>query len=158
MSEIPTPAGDEEASESPDAGSDSTAEALAEALRAEHAAVYGFEFIGGAAGDEGRRERASAAAHQHKALRDMLREAAVERDLEAPPAFASYPIPEGREGAGMDTFAAGLEGATMEAYLWLSSSPDTGLRVTATRALQEATVRSLRWGADLDALPGFGAP
>lgn len=158
MSESSTPTGDQEARESPDEGSDPTAEALAEALSAEHAAVYGFEFIGGAAGDEDRRERASAAAYQHKALRDMLREAAVERDLQAPPAFASYPIPEGREGGDMDTFAAGLEGATMEAYLWLSSSPDTDLRVTAARALQEATVRSLRWGAELDVLPGFEGP
>ncbi|MBR8743812.1 ferritin-like domain-containing protein [Nocardiopsis sp. MG754419] len=136
---------------------DPTAEALAEALSAEHAAVYGFEFVGGA-GDEGRRERASSAALEHKALRDALREAALERDLEAPPAAASYPIPEGRSGEDMDAFAAGLEGATVEAYLWLTASPDTDLRITAARALQEATLRSLRWGAPLDVLPGFERP
>lgn len=158
VSESPTPAEGEEAPERSDRGLDPTSEALAEALRAEHAAVHGFEFIGGAAGDEDRRERASAAIYQHKALRDVLREAAVERGLEAPPALASYPIPQGREGADMDAFAAGLEGAAMEAYLWLASSPDTDLRVTAVRALQEATVRSLRWGAELDVLPGFGSP
>lgn len=148
MSETPTPS----------EGTDPTAQALAEALRAEHAAVYGFEFVGGAAGDEGRRERASTAAVEHKALRDALRDAAVERDLEAPPALPAYPIPEGRDGDGMDTFAAGLEGATMEAYLWLTSSGDTDLRITAARALQEATLRSLDWGAEPDAFPGFERP
>ena len=145
MSESPTPNED----------TDPTAEALAEALRAENAAVYGFEFVGGAAGDEGRRERASTAAVEHKALRDALRDAAAERDLEAPPALSSYPIPDGRDGSDMDTFAAELEGATMEAYLWLTSSGDTDLRVTAARALQEATLRSLGWGAEPDAFPGF---
>lgn len=145
MSETPTPRED----------TDPTAQALAEALRAEHAAVYGFEFVGGAAGDEGRRERASTAALEHKALRDALRDAAAERDLEAPPALPSYPIPEGRDGGGMDTFAAELEGATMEAYLWLTSSGDTDLRITAARALQEATLRSLSWGAELYAFSGF---
>lgn len=148
MSETPTP--NEE--------TDPTAEALAEALGAEHAAVYGFEFVGGAAGDEGRRERGSTAAVEHKALRDALRDAAVERDLEAPPALASYPIPEGRGGEDVDTFAAELEGATMEAYLWLTSSTDTDLRITAARALQEATLRSLGWGAEADPFPGFERP
>ena len=154
MSQSPDPARDEPR-EDPEEGEDSTAAALGEALSAEHAAVHGFEFIGGAAGDEGRRERASAAAYQHKALRDTLREAAVERGLDAPTALASYPLPRERGGADMDAFATGLEEATVRAYLWLVSSTDTDLRVTAARALQEATSRSLRWGAELDVLPGF---
>lgn len=145
MSESPAPA----------EGGDPTAAALAEALSAEHAAVYGFEFVGGAAGDETRRERASEAAYEHKALRDALHAAAVERGIDPPPASASYPLPEGRGGDDMDAFAVGLEETTMSACLWLSSSADTDLRITAARVLQEATVRSLVWGADLDALPGF---
>ncbi|AFR06949.1 ferritin-like domain-containing protein [Nocardiopsis alba] len=153
MSDSPNP--EETGSPEPREGSDPSAEALAEAVSAEHAAVYGCEFVGGAAGDEGRRERASAFARQHKALRDTLRDAARERDWEAPPAKASYPLPEGRGDEEMDAFAAELERRTMEAHLWLSSSPDTDLRITAARALQEATARSLDWGAELDALPGF---
>ncbi|WP_017581786.1 ferritin-like domain-containing protein [Nocardiopsis valliformis] len=145
MTESPTPAEAE----------DPTAAALAEALSAEHAAVYGFEFVGGAAGDQPRRERASAAAYEHKALRDALHAAAVERGIDPPPALASYPLPEGRGGDDMDAFAAGLEETTMSACLWLSASADTDLRITAARILQEATVRALVWGSELDSLPGF---
>lgn len=158
MSDSPTPAEgsqDPEGSASPAEGDDPTAAALAEALSAEHAAVYGFEFLGGAAGDQTRRESASAAAYEHKALRDALHTAAVERGVDPPPALASYPLPEGRDGSDMDSFAVGLEETTMSAYLWLSSSADTDLRITAARGLQEATVRSLAWGAELDPLPGF---
>ena len=68
-------------------------DALAEALSAEHSAVYGYEFIGGAADDEGRRDRASSLVQEHKALRDELHTALVERGAEPPPALSSYPLP-----------------------------------------------------------------
>ncbi|MEE2038203.1 ferritin-like domain-containing protein [Nocardiopsis sp. CT-R113] len=136
-------------------GSDPGPEALAEALSAEHAAVYGYEFVGGAAGDEDRRERALDAAQRHKALRDTLRAAAVERGIDAPSALASYPLPEERGGGALDAFAIGVEETAARAYLWLAASADTGLRVTGARALQETTLRGLEWGGELDALPGF---
>lgn len=131
------------------------AEALAEALRAEHSAVYGYEFIGGAAEEEGRRERASDLADEHKALRDDLHAAAVERGFEPPPARASYPLPDDRDSESIDAFAVELEETTANAYLWLTASDDTELRLTAARNLQDTTVRALEWGGELDALPGF---
>ncbi|PWV50210.1 ferritin-like domain-containing protein [Nocardiopsis sp. L17-MgMaSL7] len=158
MSEIPTPAGGSQGpgtDPSPSEGGDPTGAALAEALSAEHAAVYGYEFVGGAAGDRTRRERASASSYEHKALRDALHAASVERGVDPPAALASYPLPQGRDGGDMDDFAVELEETTMSAYLWLSASADTELRVTAARGLQESTVRSLEWGAELDSLPGF---
>lgn len=142
-------------SESPDGAPDAGPEALAEALRAEHAAVYGYEFVGGAAEDQGRRERAGSAAYEHKALRDALHAAAVERGLDPPPALASYPLAEARDDAAVDAYAAGLERTTANAYLWLTATADTDLRTRAARALQESTVRALEWGAELDVLPGF---
>lgn len=138
-----------------DPGRDAGPDALAEALSAEHAAVYGYEFVGGAAGDQDRRDRALVAAQQHKALRDALRAEAVERGVEAPSALASYPLPEERDGGSVDAFAAGLEETAARAYLWLTASSDTGLRLRAARALQETAVRALGWGGELDALPGF---
>ncbi|MGW5878924.1 ferritin-like domain-containing protein [Nocardiopsis terrae] len=156
MSDSPTPAEGSSESTGPDGVGDPASAALAEALSAEHAAVHGFEFVGGAAGDKTRRERASAATYKHRALRDELHTAAMERGVDPPAARTSYPLPEGRGGADMDSFAAGLEQTTMDAYLWLSAAEDTDLRMTAARVLQEATVRSLEWGAELDALPGFG--
>lgn len=129
--------------------------ALAEALSAEHAAVYGYEFIGGAAEDEDRRERASTLALTHKALRDELRAALVERGVEPPPALSSYPLPSDLGDESIDAFAAGLEVTSTRAYLWLAASREIELRLTGARRLQEAVVRALEWGGEPDALPGF---
>ncbi|MBE3002080.1 DUF4439 domain-containing protein, partial [Nocardiopsis sp. HNM0947] len=38
---------------------------------------------------------------------------------------------------------------------WLTAADDTDLRVTGARLLQQATVRALEWGGELDALPGY---
>lgn len=146
MSESPESTGD---------GLDAGPQALAEALRAEHAAVYGYEFLGGAAEDEDRRERAKDTAYRHKALRDALHAAAVDRGIDPPPALASYPLAEGRDDEAVDAFAVRLEEATARAYLWLTASADTDLRVRGARALQETTLRTLEWGGELDVLPGF---
>jgi hypothetical protein len=121
-----------ESSASPEQDPDVGPEALAEALRAEHAAVYGYEYVGGAAEDEDRRERAKDNAYQHKALRDAL-----------------------HGGEAVDSYAVNLEETTVRAYMWLTASRDTDLRVTGARAMQEATVRALEWGGTLDVLPGF---
>ncbi|WP_026122642.1 ferritin-like domain-containing protein [Nocardiopsis halotolerans] len=129
--------------------------ALAEALRTEHAAVHGYEFIGGVAEDQGRRDRAGSTAHEHKTLRDALQNAALERDVQPPPAQASYPITEDYGDDAIDAYAVSLEHAAARAYLWLTAARDTDLRVMGARALQETTVRSLEWGGALDALPGF---
>ncbi|QUX30311.1 ferritin-like domain-containing protein [Nocardiopsis akebiae] len=146
MSESPASAGEE---------TDAGLRALAEALRAEHAAVYGYEFIGGAAEDGDRRDRAGSTAHEHKAVRDALHAAAVERGVDPPPALASYPVADEYGDEAVDAYAAGLEQTAARAHLWLTASRDTDLRVTGARALQETTVRLLEWGGALDALPGF---
>ncbi|MEV2277500.1 DUF4439 domain-containing protein [Nocardiopsis sp. NPDC049922] len=130
-------------------------EALAEALAAEHAAVHGYEYLRGVAEGAPRRDAAGGYAHRHKALRDALHAAAVDRGVGPEPARASYPLPEERDQAGLDAFAAGLEETAARAYLWLAASDDAELRSTAARALQETTVRALAWGGELDALPGF---
>ncbi|OLT28109.1 hypothetical protein BJF83_01025 [Nocardiopsis sp. CNR-923] len=130
-------------------------EALAEALAAEHAAVHGYEFLRGVAESAPRRDSAGEHARRHKALRDTLHAAAVDRGVEPEPARPSYPLPEERDQASLDAYATGLEETAARAYLWLAASDDAELRSTAARALQETTVRALRWGGALDALPGF---
>lgn len=155
MSQVPSRS-DATNTESP-GGSPEPAAALAEALSAEHAAVYGYEFIGGAAEDEERRERASTLAQEHKALRDELHTALVERGADPPPALSSYPLPSDLDGESIDAFAADLEGTSTRAYLWLTAAEETELRLTGARRLQEAAVRVLEWGGGPDALPGFEA-
>ncbi|MBB6118632.1 ferritin-like domain-containing protein [Nocardiopsis algeriensis] len=139
----------------PEDEADAGPQALAEALRAEHAAVYGYEFVGGAADGEGDRERARTTALDHKALRDELHALAVARGFDPPPAKNSYPLPRERDSGSLRAFAVGLEEAAARAYLWLAAAQDTELRVTGARNLQGATLRTLEWGGELDPLPGF---
>lgn len=129
--------------------------ALAEALAAEHAAVYGYEFAGGAGGDSDFRSRAQEEALVHKALRDELHALAVAAGVEPTPALASYPLPTERDGASLDAFLLGLEEAAARAYAWLSAARDTDLRTAGARNLQDAAVRVLERGGDPGALPGF---
>ncbi|WP_028648352.1 DUF4439 domain-containing protein [Nocardiopsis sp. CNT312] len=151
MSETPAPVEGARTAE----GTGVAEEALAEALGAEHAAVYGYEFVRGAAGDEQRRDRALTHMDHHRETRDALHAAAVERGFGPTPARPAYPLPEERGDAVLDGYAVGLERAAARACLWLSASGDAGLRALAARALQEAAVRALVWGGELDALPGF---
>ncbi|WP_017599457.1 ferritin-like domain-containing protein [Nocardiopsis lucentensis] len=129
--------------------------ALAEALGAEHAAVYGYEYLRGVAGDQGRRDAAGEYSRLHKALRDTLHDAAVELGVGPETARSSYPLPSDQDAASLDAYAVGMEETTARAYVWLTAADDPALRSTAARALQAATVRALVWGGGLDTLPGF---
>lgn len=129
--------------------------ALTEALRAEYAAVYAYEFVGGSAGDEDRRSRGLALASEHKATRAELREAMLDREGSPPAVEPTYPLPSSRDGEALDDFAVGVENTCARAALWLTAADDTDLRTTGARLLQEATVRALEWGGELDVLPGF---
>lgn len=148
MSEAPS------GSEEPEAAGDGMS-ALAEALRAENAAVYAYEFVAGAAGDEGRSEHGLALASEHKVARTELRQAILDREGSPPAVEPTYPLPSGRDGDTLDDFAVGVENTCAHAALWLTAADDTDLRVTGARLLQQATVRALEWGGELDALPGY---
>ena len=130
-------------------------QALAEALAAEHAAVYGYEFAGGAGDDLDFRSRAGEAALVHKALRDELHALSVAAGVDPTPAQAAYPLPKERDNASLDAFLLGLEEGAARAYAWLSAARDTDLRTTGARLLQEAAVRVVECGGDPGALPGF---
>lgn len=136
-------------------GADDGVAALAEALRAEHAAVYAYEFVGGSADDEDRRSRGLALASEHKATRAELREAILDREGSPPAVEPTYPLPSGRDGQTLDDFAVGVESTCAQAALWLTAADDTDLRTTGARLLQETTLRALELGGELDALPGF---
>ncbi|MFL1382408.1 DUF4439 domain-containing protein, partial [Nocardiopsis protaetiae] len=116
-------------------------EALALALAAEHAAVYGYEFAGGAGDDLDYRTRAKEAALVHKAQRDELHALSVAAGVEPTPALATYPLPGERDNASLDAFLLGLEEAAARAYAWLSAARGTDLRTAGARGLQEAAVR-----------------
>jgi hypothetical protein len=129
---------------------------LQEALRAEHAAVYGYGYVG-ARSSGGRRDRCYAYLDDHRTQRDTLRTELVARDTTPDSGRAAYALPEDDGDAALDAYAAGLERVTAQAYLQVAASTDPVLRDLAARALQSATVRGLVWGAEPEPFPGFAA-
>ncbi|MGI5118541.1 ferritin-like domain-containing protein [Marinactinospora thermotolerans] len=145
-------------SASPTPEEDAAITALQAALRAEYAAIHGYGFIGARSRET--RARAHVDLDAHRGLRDRLRAELVERDAEPVAAESAYALPEQDDTGALTAFAVRLEETTAQAYLELSAVPDQRLRDLAARSLQSATVRSLVWGAQLAAFPGFpgGAP
>lgn len=133
---------------------DTDVDALGAAVRAEHAAVHGYEFIG-ASSTGGRRDRARVCVDRHRDLRDALRAEMAVLGAAPPVAALSHPLPEDRRERDLDGFAAELEEATARAYLRLAASRSPGLRVLAAHALQETAVQALLWGGELPPFPGF---
>lgn len=130
------------------------AEALQNALRAEHAAVYGYGFIGAhCAGKD--RERSYECLDAHRTKRDTLRGELVRLSVDPAASKSVYALPDATDQDTLDTFATELEERTTHGYLRLAAADDVALRDLAARSLQEATIRGLTWGAELVDLPGF---
>ncbi|MFC3999428.1 ferritin-like domain-containing protein [Nocardiopsis sediminis] len=131
----------------------SDTDALQEALRAEHAAVYGYGYIGAHSTGAGR-ERSYTSLDAHRAQRDTLRDELVERNATPVAGASAYELPD-RDDAELTAFAAQLEEQAEQTYLQLAASADPWLRDLAARSLQEAVVRRLTWGGSVTAFPGF---
>ncbi|GAA3765060.1 rubrerythrin [Spinactinospora alkalitolerans] len=129
-------------------------EALQNALRAEHAAVYGYGFVGANSGDAARK-RAYEHLDAHRGQRDTLRAELLERDADPAAGERAYELPAEDGPDALAQFAAGLERTAAQAYLELAAAGDPELRDLAGRSLKSTTVRSLAWGADLMPFPGF---
>ncbi|MEV5571542.1 ferritin-like domain-containing protein [Spirillospora sp. NPDC052269] len=121
--------------------------ALQEALKAEHAAVYGYGVLGarlrGATQDTAR-----TIWDDHRAQRDDLITRLAARGVRAVAASPVYKLPvrpvSGRTAAQL---AAALERALVTAYTGLAGTPDPALRTIAAREMQQAMARSVRWQA-----------
>ncbi|MFI0241316.1 ferritin-like domain-containing protein [Streptomyces sp. NPDC016845] len=129
--------------------------AVQAALRAEHAAVYGYGVVGGRI-REGRRTEARAAYDAHRARRDELRRTV--RDLDGTPeesagAYAlPFPVPD---AAGAARLAADIEDKVAGAYSDLVRAASGRRRRAAADALREAAVRAVRWRGGSVAFPGL---
>ena len=130
-------------------------DAVQTALRAEHAAVYGYGVVGGRIGDD-RREEAREGYDAHRARRDELHRTV--RDLDGSPESAAaayalpFPVPD---AAAAERLAAELEDRVAGVYADLVRTADDGLRRTAAGALREAAVRAVRWRGSSVAFPGL---
>ncbi|QNS03798.1 ferritin-like domain-containing protein [Streptomyces xanthii] len=129
--------------------------AVQAALRAEHAAVYGYGVVGGRI-REGRRSEARAAYDVHRARRDELRRTV--RDLGAKPeesagAYAlPFPVPDSAAAARL---AADIEDKVAGVYSDLVRASSGDRRRGAADALREAAVRAVRWRGGSVAFPGL---
>ncbi|MEU6394958.1 ferritin-like domain-containing protein [Streptomyces sp. NPDC046939] len=129
--------------------------AVQAALRAEHAAVYGYGVVGGRAGED-RRAEARAAYDAHRARRDELRRTV--RDLGATPAESAgayalpFPVPDQASAARL---AADMEDKVAGAYADLVRAASGERRRAAADALREAAVRAVRWRGGSVAFPGL---
>ncbi|MFC4906420.1 ferritin-like domain-containing protein [Actinomadura gamaensis] len=124
-----------------------TVSALQEALKAEHAAVYGYGVLGaklrGASQDAAR-----SLWDDHRAQRDELISRLAALGVRAEAAAPAYKLPvrptSGRTAAQLATV---LERDVVTAYAGLAGAPDPALRTMAAREMQQAMARSVRWQA-----------
>lgn len=142
---------------SPTPSAEATAEvgALQKALRAEHAAVYGYGYIG-ARSRGGERDRAARHLDAHRAQRDTVREELVELDATPAPPEAAYTLPDSDGREELAGFARRMENTSAQAYLEVAGAAESGpVRESAAEALQAATVRALEWGGGVVAFPAY---
>lgn len=129
--------------------------AVQAALRAEHAAVYGYGVVGGKVGEE-RQAEAQAAYDAHRARRDALARAV--RDLDGKPesAAAAYalPFPVTDADAAVQ-LAVELEERVAGVYSDVVRAAEGARRRDAAQALREAAVRAARWRGGSVAFPGL---
>lgn len=137
------------------ASKDDELRALQAALKAEHAAVYGYGVVGGNIG-AGRLDEARDGYDAHRARRDELERAV--RDLGGKPtaAHAAYALPFAvTDSDSAVRLAAELEERVAGVYSDLVRASQGDRRRTAAEALREAAVRAVRWRGGSVAFPGL---
>ncbi|GAA2655796.1 ferritin-like domain-containing protein [Streptomyces vastus] len=129
--------------------------AVQAALRAEHAAVYGYGIVGGKAGEE-RQAEAQAAYDAHRARRDALTRAVRDLEGKPEPAAAAYalPFPVTDVDAAV-RLAVELEERVAGVYSDVVRAAGGERRRDAAQALREAAVRAARWRGGSVAFPGL---
>jgi len=124
---------------------------LQSALAAEHAAVYGYEVVGGVLGASD--QLATTSYEAHRGRRDQLL-ARLGADAVAAEAAYSLPFQVGNEKQAR-RLARLLEQRCAAAYADVVSRTSGEVRLLAARALSECAVRGLSWGAEPEPFPGL---
>ncbi|MGP3986275.1 ferritin-like domain-containing protein [Streptomyces sp. 3N207] len=125
------------------------------ALRAEHAAVYGYGVVGGRIGED-RKSEVRECYEAHRARRDALRRTIRSLGGEPEPAAAAYALPFAvPDSEAAVRLAAQLEDRVAGVYADLVRAGEGARRRAAADALREAAVRSVRWKGSGVAFPGL---
>lgn len=135
---------------------DPTVAALQTALAAEHVAAYGYGVLGPRLIGQ-QRATATQLWTAHRARRDRLRAYLTTAGAKPVAAKAAYKLPSPVNSAHSAAQLAGtIEEGVAAAYIALAGSAKPELRRYAALAMQEATVRALRWkGGSPPAFPGM---
>ncbi|NSC24206.1 DUF4439 domain-containing protein [Streptomyces albus subsp. chlorinus] len=129
--------------------------AVQAALRAEHAAVYGYGVVGGRIGED-RKSEVRACFDAHRARRDALRRTVRALGGDPEPAAAAYALPFAvPDSQAAVRLAAQLEDRLAGVYADLVRASEGARRRDAADALREAAVRSVRWKGSGVAFPGL---
>ena len=139
------------------AASAAAVSALQAALRAEHAAVYGYGVVGahltGAA-----LTAATSDWIAHQVARDSLEATLRAAGQQPAAAAAAYRLPHPVRGpAGAMSLAVILENRVTTAYLGLVALPSSRFREPGARAVTAAAIRAAFWRGKTEAFPGFPA-
>jgi hypothetical protein len=133
-----------------------TIAALQGALTSEHVAIFGYGVLGSHL-HGAQRQSATQMWISHRARRDRLRfyvKAAGATPVVAAPAYRLPSSVSSPHTAAQ--FAARLEDGVTAAYAGLAGVADPSLRRYAALAMQEATMRAVRWrGSPPAAFPGL---
>ncbi len=129
---------------------------LQTALAAEHVAIFGYGVLGPRLFG-GQRQTADLMWNAHRAHRDRLRSFVEAAGGTPVPAAAAYrlpsPVSSPRTAAQL---AARLEDGVAAGYAALAGTANPSMRRYAALAMQEATVRAVRWrDAPPTAFPGL---
>jgi hypothetical protein len=133
-----------------------TVTALQTALAAEHVAIFGYGVLGPRLLD-GQRQTADLMWTAHRAHRDKLRTYIEASGATPVPASAAYRLPSPVSSArSAAQLAARLEDGVAAGYAALAGATSPAMRRYAALAMQEATVRAVRWrGSPPTAFPGL---
>ncbi|MFC6885373.1 MULTISPECIES: ferritin-like domain-containing protein [Actinomadura] len=124
-----------------------TVNALQSALRAEHAAVYGYGVLGARLRGV-HQQTAKTYWDAHRLRRDDLTSRLAGQGARPDAAAPVYSLPVKPTSArSAAQLAAALENDLVGAYVGLAGASDPALRSFAARAMQEAMTRSARWSA-----------
>lgn len=125
------------------------------ALRAEHAAVYGYGVVGGRI-DEDRKAEVRECYDAHRSRRDALRRTIHSLGGDPEPAEPAYTLPFAvPDSDAAVRLAAQLEDRLAGVYADLVRASEGARRRAAADALREAAVRSVRWKGSGVAFPGL---
>ena len=139
--------------------SKNTAEALRNALGAEHAALWVYGLAGAFLGEPRTRSAADDATAGHRDRRDAAERALRDANLTPPPGEPAYQLPKqvNDQNSAIRMLITAEEDCQVGWRAVLENTEDAALRRTALEGLTTASTRSARWRLTIGERPAVTA-